>query len=55
MYNAHTSMYNSERSYVYNKALWEAWFNEINSLDTLTESLVKEQNRFKPGTTEPSN
>ena len=48
--NAHTSMYNSERSYVYNKALWEA-FSEINSLDTLTE-YIKEQNRFKPGTTE---
>ena len=43
-------MYNSERSYVYNKALWEA-FSEINSLDTLTE-YIKEQNRFKPGTTE---
>jgi len=48
--NAHTSMYNSERSYVYNKALWEA-FSEINSLDSLTE-YIKEQNRFKPGTTE---
>ena len=48
--NAHTSMYNSERSYVYNKALWEA-FSEINSLDTLTK-YIKEQNRFKPGTTE---
>ena len=48
--NAHTSMYNSERSYVYNKALWEA-FSEINSLDTLTE-YIKEQNKFKPGTTE---
>ena len=48
--NAHTSMYNSERSYVYNKALWEA-FSEINSLDSLTE-YIKEQNKFKPGTTE---
>ena len=48
--NAHTSMYNSERSYVYNKALWEA-FSEINSLDALTKH-IKEQNRFKPGTTE---
>ena len=48
--NAHTSMYNSERSYVYNKALWEA-FSEINSLDTLAE-YIKEQNKFKPGTTE---
>ena len=51
--NAHTSMYNSERSYVYNKALWEA-FSEINSLDTLTE-YIKEQNQFKPGTTEKVN
>ena len=34
--NAHTSMYNSERSYVYNKALWEA-FKEINSLESLVE------------------
>ena len=48
--NAHTSMYNSDRSYVYNKALWEA-FSEINSLDSLTE-YIKEQNKFKPDTTE---
>ena len=34
--NAHTSMYNSERSYVYNKALWEA-FKDINSLESLVE------------------
>ena len=34
--NAHTSMYNSDRSYVYNKALWEA-FKEINSLESLIE------------------
>ena len=32
--NAHTSMYNSERSYVYNKALWEA-FTNMNSLESL--------------------
>jgi NTP pyrophosphatase (non-canonical NTP hydrolase) len=32
--NAHTSMYNSERSYVYNKALWEA-FTDINSFESL--------------------
>ena len=30
--NAHVSMYNSERSYVYNKALWEA-FNKMNSFE----------------------
>ena len=32
--NAHVSMYNSDRSYVYNKALWEA-FTEMNSLESL--------------------
>jgi len=47
--NAHTSMYNSERSYVYNKALWEA-FAEINSLESLEKHI--NQNRFIPGTTE---
>ena len=45
--NAHESRYNSERSYVYNKALWET-FTQINSL----ESLVS---KFKPGTTEKIN
>ena len=41
--NAHESMYNTNRCYVYNKALWEA-FTKINSL----ESLIS---KFKPGTT----
>jgi len=45
--NAIESMYNSDRSYVYNKALWEA-FTKINSL----ESLVEHAKKFKPGTTE---
>ena len=45
--NAIESMYNSDRSYVYNKALWEA-FTKINSL----ESLVEHARKFKPGTTE---
>ena len=36
-----------DRSYVYNKALWEA-FTKINSL----ESLVEHAKKFKPGTTE---
>ena len=45
--NAHESRYNSERSYVYNKALWEA-FTEINSLESLKQ-------QFKPGTTEKVN
>ena len=45
--NAQVSMYNSDRSYVYNKALWEA-FNEINSLESLEQ-------QFKPGTTEKVN
>ena len=48
--NAHESRYNSERSYVYNKALWEA-FSEINSL----ESLIKHADKFKPGSTEKIN
>ena len=47
--NAHESMYNSDRSYVYNKALWEA-FTEINSLESLQKHIAK----FKPGTTEPN-
>ncbi len=42
--NAHTSMYNSERSYVYNKALWEA-FTEMNELENLVESLKEEELR----------
>jgi NTP pyrophosphatase (non-canonical NTP hydrolase) len=42
--NAHTSMYNSERSYVYNKALWEA-FTEINELENLVESFKEEEQR----------
>ena len=42
--NAIESRYNSSRSYVYNKALWEA-FTKINSLESL-------QQQFKPGTTE---
>ena len=42
--NAHVSMYNSDRSYVYNKALWEA-FTEINSLENLVESLKEEKQR----------
>ena len=32
--NAHTSMYNNNRSFVYNKALWKA-FSDENSLDSL--------------------
>ena len=45
--NAHESMYNTNRCYVYNKALWEA-FTKINSL----ESIIS---KFKPGTTEKIN
>ena len=45
--NAIESMYNSDRSYVYNKALWEA-FTKINSL----ESVLEHAKQFKPGTTE---
>ena len=36
--NAHTSMYNSERSYVYNKALWEA-FSDMNSFESLVDQV----------------
>jgi len=36
--NAHVSMYNSERSYVYNKALWEA-FSDMNSFESLVEQV----------------
>jgi len=42
--NAHTSMYNSERSYVYNKALWEA-FKDINSLESLNEYIEEQKNQ----------
>jgi len=36
--NAHVSMYNSDRSYVYNKALWEA-FNKMNSFESLVDQV----------------
>jgi NTP pyrophosphatase (non-canonical NTP hydrolase) len=36
MKNARVSMYNNERSYIYNKALAE-WFNDQNALDTLLD------------------
>ena len=48
--NAIESRYNSSRSYVYNKALWEA-FTKINSL----ESIIEYADKFKPGTTEKVN
>ena len=43
--NAHTSMYNSERSYVYNKALWEA-FNDINDLESIVEDIEVNNNIY---------
>tara|TARA_R100001480_G_scaffold119557_2_gene118602 strand:- start:16 stop:654 length:639 start_codon:yes stop_codon:yes gene_type:complete len=54
--NALISRYNSDRSYVYNKALWEA-FSEINSLNSLIETMktnIKKMplNKYKAGTTE---
>jgi len=54
--NAHESRYNSERSYVYNKALWEA-FSEINSLGSLLKTMKTNIKNmpFKPGTTEKAN
>ena len=36
MKNARVSMYNNDRSYIYNKALAE-WFNDQNALDTLLD------------------
>ena len=36
--NAHVSMYNSERSYEYNKTLWEA-FNKMNSFESLVDQV----------------
>ena len=41
--NAHESMYNSDRSYVYNKALWEA-FNNIKSPKAIKN--IKSTERF---------
>ncbi len=37
--NSHTSMFNSDRSYVYNKALWEFYckHNSIESLEVNTD------------------
>ena len=43
--NAHTSMYNSERSYVYNKALWEA-FNDMNDLESIVEDIEVNNNIY---------
>lgn len=43
--NAHTSMYNSERSYVYNKALWEA-FNDMNNLESIVEDIEVNNNIY---------
>jgi NTP pyrophosphatase (non-canonical NTP hydrolase) len=44
--NAHISRFNSDRSYVYNKALWEA-FNEQNSLDSLIEYADSQSSVFE--------
>ena len=43
--NAHISRFNSERSYVYNKALWEA-FSNFNSLEVLQEYIESKQSIF---------
>tara|TARA_B100001939_G_scaffold334776_1_gene336131 strand:+ start:186 stop:1001 length:816 start_codon:yes stop_codon:yes gene_type:complete len=45
--NAHVSMYNSDRSYVYNKALWEA-FTDINSLDSLEYEIKRRKMEEQP-------
>jgi len=43
--NAHISRFNSERSYVYNKALWEA-FSDLNSLEVLQDYIESKQSIF---------
>jgi len=43
--NSHTSRYNSERSYVYNKALWEA-SNNINNPDVSKDNIKSKPNIF---------
>ena len=43
--NAHESMYNTNRCYVYNKALWEK-FAEMNSLESLNEYIKSNKNIF---------
>jgi len=43
--NAHISRFNSERSYVYNKALWEA-FSDFNSLEILQDYIESKQSIF---------
>ena len=43
--NAHTSRFNSDRSYVYNKALWEA-FSNFNSLEVLQDYIESQQSIF---------
>ena len=43
--NAHISRFNSERSYVYNKALWEA-FSNFNSLEVLQDYIDSKQSIF---------
>ena len=43
--NGQVSMYNTNRCYVYNKALWEA-FTKINSLESLNEYIKSNKNIF---------
>ena len=43
--NAHVSRFNSDRSYVYNKALWEA-FSNFNSLEVLQDYIESQQSIF---------
>ena len=44
-HNAHVSRFNSDRSYVYNKALWEA-FSNFNSLEVLQDYIESQQSIF---------
>jgi NTP pyrophosphatase (non-canonical NTP hydrolase) len=43
--NAHESMYNKNRCYVYNKALWEEFCN-MNSLESLNKHIESQQSIF---------
>lgn len=47
--NAHTSMYNDNRCYVYNKALSE-WFNKQNSLESLNDYIEGKEQKQVPTT-----
>jgi NTP pyrophosphatase (non-canonical NTP hydrolase) len=49
MDNVHTSMFNNERCYIYNKALSE-WFNKQNSLESLVDHIDGKEPKEIPTT-----